>query len=377
MTSGAPAGPSILFVNYSGLPDGSAVMAARLASALHLRGWRLGMASPPNPWLRGALPAEMPWYDLPAARPAPSWRPDRQIGYLLALWRSVGQLAEIVQRDQWSLVHVHTLVNLSGALAALRAGRPLFWHVHELRLQSRVATILLRCLPPLFARRILCPSRMAAGWYPPARCLVLPNFLPDAPGGEGETSARLQLGLPAHRPLLLWVGSDAPRKGALALLEAFARISIIRPEVQLVMVCQRSSRYQAHFDRITTQARKRGESIILRTGVDDATPYYQAASVVLQTSLLPESFGLTVLEAMAAGRPVVCPGGGGMDDFVRHGTNALVADPANGAAFAGAILSLLDDLNLTRRLGEAGHATAFRYRADTVLPALEELYRRE
>ncbi len=83
---------------------------------------------------------------------------------------------------------------------------------------------------------------------------------------------------------------------------------------------------------------------------------YRAAAVVVCPAYR-EDYGLTVLEAMAHGRPVVVASdGGGLTEFVHHGVNGLVADPTP-AALAEAIETIVDDPGRAGEMGAAGRAT--------------------
>jgi 2-deoxystreptamine N-acetyl-D-glucosaminyltransferase/2-deoxystreptamine glucosyltransferase len=82
---------------------------------------------------------------------------------------------------------------------------------------------------------------------------------------------------------------------------------------------------------------------------------------LLDVFVLPsvrEPFGLTLLEAMATGLPVVATAAGGPPDFVRHGVNGLLVPPRDVGALARAVESVLADAPLARRLAAGGRATA-------------------
>jgi glycosyltransferase involved in cell wall biosynthesis len=106
-------------------------------------------------------------------------------------------------------------------------------------------------------------------------------------------------------------------------------------------------------------------------------PDLLASSDVFVLSSRSEGFPVSVLEAMAAGLPVVAPDVGGVGEAVEDGETGFLVPAADAEALAGALERLLVDGELRRRLGAAGRARAlglfdvFRYRA-----AYEELYRR-
>jgi glycosyltransferase involved in cell wall biosynthesis len=93
---------------------------------------------------------------------------------------------------------------------------------------------------------------------------------------------------------------------------------------------------------------------------NDPERVYAAADVVVMPSLWDEAFGLAVVEAMAAGKPVVVTDSGAMPEIVDHGRCGLIVPKRDHAALAAAIARLLDDPALRQRMGRAA-----RHRATT------------
>ena len=90
-----------------------------------------------------------------------------------------------------------------------------------------------------------------------------------------------------------------------------------------------------------------------------------------------EAFPNSVLEAMAASRPVVATDVGGTPDAVHQGTTGLLVPPSDPSRLAEAILRLYDEPALRTKLGNAGHAAArAKYSADAVIRQVEALYTR-
>jgi glycosyltransferase involved in cell wall biosynthesis len=85
-------------------------------------------------------------------------------------------------------------------------------------------------------------------------------------------------------------------------------------------------------------------------------PYYRQAEMFVLPSLF-EPFGMTALEAMACGTPVVASRPGGIRTVITTEENGLLVDPADPDEFAEAMVRLLKDRALGRRLGEAGRQT--------------------
>lgn len=100
---------------------------------------------------------------------------------------------------------------------------------------------------------------------------------------------------------------------------------------------------------------------------------YNTATVFVQTSR-HEGFCLPILEAMAAGCPVITTDSHGNRDFCRDGENCILVPQDDDAALAAALLRLLDDPEERQRLRAAGLATAARYRWPDVLDTVASFY---
>jgi phosphatidylinositol alpha-mannosyltransferase len=97
--------------------------------------------------------------------------------------------------------------------------------------------------------------------------------------------------------------------------------------------------------------------------------------VFLAPSVGGESFGIVLVEAMAAGLPVVASRIAGYDEVVTDGVEGFLVPARDATALAGSAGRLLDEPDLARRMGEAGRERARRYDWDSVAGELEAIYR--
>jgi len=208
---------------------------------------------------------------------------------------------------------------------------------------------------------------------PAERVIVLPTptdvalfAVPQPP--ERIAALRDSLGLAPDTPVILWVGLPAPVKHVELLLEAFRRVRRTHPAARLVMVGDFSRRPE-----FVQEARVEGVIFPGRVAHGDLPAYYQMASVYAHSSRY-EGFGKVLVEALAAGTPVVSTDGDGPRDIVREGETGLLT-PHTPGALAAAIAALLDDPERARAMGAAGQADVLaRFEYTRQLDAVAETF---
>lgn len=176
--------------------------------------------------------------------------------------------------------------------------------------------------------------------------------------GRAQTYLKERYGI--RPPFLLFVSQWRPHKGILTLIEAYERLRLADPRRQVQLVV--TGRANDHFPEIP--ARMEASSFaadIIRPGfVDeiDLPKLYQAAQAFVFPSLY-EGFGLTPLEAMACGTPVLASDASCLPEIL--GDAALLLPPTNPALWAKAMARVLDDAAVRRQLHAAGLAQARHY----------------
>jgi len=87
-----------------------------------------------------------------------------------------------------------------------------------------------------------------------------------------------------------------------------------------------------------------------------------------------EPFGIVLLEAMAAGLPVIASNVGGIPEVVADGDSGVLVEPGNPGALADAILRLCQDERRRREMGRDGKVRASRYAWESVTPQIHAVY---
>jgi glycosyltransferase involved in cell wall biosynthesis len=165
------------------------------------------------------------------------------------------------------------------------------------------------------------------------------RFTPLEPAPGADTAALHALGVPADRPLIVFVGTLEPRKGVAPLVAAFDRIAEVNRDVVLVLGGQVGWGL-AEVER--TLAAARHPDRIIRTGYlpDVAVPALLRAAAVVACPALAEGFGLPALEAMACGAPLVTTEGTAMAEAAQGA--ALLVKPADVTTLADALLIVVE-----------------------------------
>ncbi|CAL8480519.1 glycosyltransferase family 4 protein [Caballeronia sp. S22] len=200
-----------------------------------------------------------------------------------------------------------------------------------------------------------------------------------------KRQARKQLDWPQDRFIVLQLGRMVPRKGIDNVVRALGVCHAEHDEsVELYVVGGNSDEANEiatpEIGRLRGIARECGveEHVHFagRYGRSDLKHFYNAADVFVTTPWY-EPFGITPLEAMACGTPVIGADVGGIRYSVAHGETGLLVPPKHPAALAQAIATLKRDAALAGRMGEAGLARAnAMFTWSSVAQALAQVYAR-
>jgi len=161
------------------------------------------------------------------------------------------------------------------------------------------------------------------------------------------------------RPTVLCVCRMYPRKDVGTLIRAIARVRRALPKVRLVVIGDGPERHR--WERLATELQLR-EAVTFRGQVDFAT--LVASFATCDVFCLPsrqEGFGIVLLEAMAAGKPIVACDGTAAVELLDDGRHGVLVPPGEAQAMADALLALLTDADRRARMGELGPDTAARY----------------
>ncbi len=170
--------------------------------------------------------------------------------------------------------------------------------------------------------------------------------------------------------VVLFVGGDWERKGVAQAIEALSLLGSCAPRL-LVVGPGRIGAY-----RKIASDRGVAERVMFTGGRKEAWEYYAAGDVFLLPTRY-EAFGLSILEAMASGLPVLVSRSAGAAELITDGADGLLLeDPMDPVEIARKLEALLRDEGLRRRLGRRARLTALQYSWDEVGHRTVEVYER-
>ena len=296
------------------------------------------------------------------------------VGTLTVSPRFLPQVRDVLEREQFDVLHYHepfvpflspivlrlsTSVNVATFHAygrwspAYEFGRR-FMGGYARRLHGRIA--------------VSAAARHFIDRYFPGDYKVIPNGVDVDRFRRAVPIARWQDG----RHNLLFVGRHEPRKGLLDLLKAYRILRQTGCRCRLLVV---GSGPQEREARRYVLTRRLGDVEFLgRVSDDELGQLFKTADVYISPATGGESFGIVLLEAMAAGAPIVCSDIHGYKGVVRRDRDGLLVPPRKPKAIAAATARLLADDELRQQMSVNGPRRAEEFSWERVTAKVDDYY---
>ena len=296
------------------------------------------------------------------------------VGTLTFSPRYLGQIGAMLERERFDVLHFHepfvpflslfllresTSVNVA-TFHAYAGFSPSYefgsraLRGHAQRLHGRIAV-------SAAARHFI--DRFFPGDYK-----VIPNGVDVGRFAGAVPIARWQDGTPN----VLFVGRHEPRKGLLDLLKAHRILRRTGSDSRLLVVGSGPQEREAR--RYVATRGLNGVEFLGRVSDDEKAQLYRTADVYASPATGGESFGIVLLEAMAAGTPIVASDIHGYKGVVRRGREGLLVPPRQPRELAIALDTLLSDPALREQMGAAGQARAEEFSWPRVTAKVEDYY---
>ncbi len=322
-----------------------------------------------------------------AGRPVPGDREDRMVG-----WRAMHRTVLEAARD-CDLIHIQTpfIAHYAGLKAARTLGLPVVATYHTLfeAYLEYYAPFLpagwLQAQARAFSRRqcnaldaVIVPSsamqQRLAAYEVSAPLHVLPTGIPTAQFASGDGAAfRYRHGILSNRPMALFVGRVAHEKNIGFLLEALVHARRLRPDILLVVAGEGPAMDDLKAQVKTLGLREAVQFIGYLDRRQELPDCYAAADAFVFASRT-ETQGLVLLEAMAAGLPVIALAEMGTIDILAPGRGAI-SPPAEPQAFGAALGDFLNRPSAWRHLADEAPVFAGEWSDAAMAARLAWLYR--
>ena len=171
---------------------------------------------------------------------------------------------------------------------------------------------------------------------------------------------------------ILFVGRLEKRKGLRYLLEAYGKLKWDLPNIRLIVVGPGNPDKESY--RVMSSQNLQDVEFVGLVSYDDLPRYYASADIFCSPATGAESFGIVLLEAMSAGKPVVASDIEGFRGVMTHGEQGLLVPKKDSNALAEALGMLARDPELGRKLGGNGNRLAKEYRWEVVAGRVEAYY---
>jgi glycosyltransferase involved in cell wall biosynthesis len=285
------------------------------------------------------------------------------------------------------IVHTHSSkAGLLGRLAAKIAGVPHIVHTphghvfygHFGRLASRIF-LWIEKIFSRFSDRIVALTDGEKNDYeklsvcPPEKLLKIHSGVDVAqymkPNGN-MVEKRRSLGLDQNGKVIGFVGWLLPIKGPEYLIKAMESVWPEHPEVSLVFVGKGDLDVDLRAQALRMNTNGRVKFLGWREDINEIMPIFD----MLVLPSLNEGMGRVLVEAMAAGKPVVASRVGGVPDLVRHGETGYLVPPADEKALADGIKKLLADSGKAWEMGQRGKEFCQQFSLEAMIEKLDDLY---
>ena len=299
----------------------------------------------------------------------------------------LARLTRFLRRERYQIVHTHTSkAGFVGRLAARLAGVPVIVHTahgfafHE---QSpvpvrRIYTTLER-LAARWCDRVISVSEFHRAWAielgmcTPEQIMAIPNGISDISRSReiGIAELRREMGARQDDLVALRMARLASDKGLEHLIEAAAIMPQTPRRIQVVIAGDGPER--DHLEQVA--ARLRVNDRVKFLGFREDVPDLLAASDMVVLPSLREGLSIAMLEAMAAGKPIVATNIGSQKEVAAHADIARLVPPADGRALSEAIQRLANDEKLMAQLGSNARVVyESRYTEHKMLATYRQLY---
>lgn len=303
-------------------------------------------------------------------------------------FRALYDLVRIIKTEKPDVVHTHTSkAGILGRIAAKIARVPLIIHTphghvffgHFGPILSKIFLRVERLFGPLTDRVVVLTDGESRDYqdlnvYPRDKLVKIHSGVDIDKFKRVPVSAvekKRSLGLPQNVPVVGFIGWLLPIKGPMHLLKAMEDVWQDHEDTILVFTGKGDLDVDLRSAALRTGANGRVNFLGWRSDIDQIMPIFD----ILVLPSLNEGMGRVLVEAMAAGKPIVASSVGGIPELVKHDHNGLLVPPGDEKALAAGIKLLINSPERAKMMGQCGRRLCNQFSVDAMVEKIDKLYR--
>jgi glycosyltransferase involved in cell wall biosynthesis len=267
------------------------------------------------------------------------------------------KLVTLIEEEQIDIVHTNTSTIAEGAIAAKMANRPHIWHLHEIlenhpKLMPSIPLYLTYKFIDILSDSVVVVSQALKNsigeGIQTEKISVIHNGIKPTEGKTIKKTFRQEIQVPPECLIVCTIGAIIKEKGYQTFIEAAKKVLAEKTNIRFVSIGHIVDLKLFSLLRTIMKEGSVGKYIRFLGVRKDIWRILNEIDIYVVSSET-ESFGLTVVEAMAAGKPVITTRCGGPEEIIVQETTGLLVPLNDSSAMAEAIISLVNDS--TKRVG--------------------------
>lgn len=273
------------------------------------------------------------------------------------------RLRNVMIKGNFDLLMTNTIkAHIYGSLASLWLKTPLIWRFHDILNEEDFHPLYIKSIVFLgnrFPKQILAVSEetrtsLIRQGIRSNKVKTLYNGV-EIKNSQGQEEIKSILVEKEKKGAIIGCfGRIVPQKGHRVLLSSVPRVLSSFPQTKFLIAGDTPETYQSYRTKLMEIIQEKGlkENVFLLEFCPNLHSLYRSIDILVLPSVTPEAFGLTLLEAMAFGKPVIASRIGGVRELIEEEINGFLVEPNDDEGLADRIRYLIENPGVCKQMGE-------------------------